>query len=137
MTVQIAALCDSAADYNGKLCLMGTFDTIVARQFPTTHPYCSLALRIVFSTEEEGQHGMKVSLIDEDGKSLLPKIEPTVNIRMPANMFFATVNLVFNLAGLKFEKPGLYRIDVSMDDKIIAGIPLQVLQGATENKPNE
>ena len=131
MNVQVAALCDSAADYNGKLCVMGTFDTIVTRQFPTVHPYCSLALRIVFSGEDEGQHEISVALIDEDGRSLLPKIGGNVNIRMPPNMYFATVNPVFNLAGvMKFEKPGLYRFDISMDGKIISGIPLQVILAA-------
>ena len=35
MEIQIAALCDSAADYGGKLCVIGTFDTIVAQSFPT------------------------------------------------------------------------------------------------------
>ena len=31
MDIQIATLCDFAADYNGKLVISGTFDTLVAR----------------------------------------------------------------------------------------------------------
>lgn len=128
MDVQVAALCDSAADYNGKLCVLGVFDTIGVRQFPVAHPHCSIAVRIVFHAGEEGRHQLKLALIDEDGRSLLPKIEPTLDVKMPDHMYFASSNLVFNLQGLKFEKAGHYSIDLSVDGKIAARIPLQVVQ---------
>src|SRR2546425_8041034 len=38
MHVQIAALCDAATDYNGKLNLLGTFDTVLTQQMPAVHP---------------------------------------------------------------------------------------------------
>ncbi|MGA0846767.1 MAG: DUF6941 family protein, partial [Luteolibacter sp.] len=34
MDIQIATLCDHAADYNGKLVITGTFDTLAARALP-------------------------------------------------------------------------------------------------------
>ncbi len=135
MDVQIASLCDAAVDYNGKLCLMGTFDTIMASQFPSTHPYCSIAMRIVFQDSEQGRHQLKVTLIDADGHNLLPKLEPVLDVRMPENMFFATTNLVFNLQGMKFERPGQYSIDLTMDGNIIARIPLQVLPSKPSPAP--
>lgn len=127
MEVQIAALCDSAADYNGKLCVLGAFDTIGVHQLPAVHPHCSIALRIMFTPTDEGAHQMKVTLIDADGRSLLPKIEPTIEVRMPENMFFCSNNLVLNLQGLKFEKAGQYSIDISMDGNMIARVPLQIV----------
>lgn len=127
MDVQVAALCDSAADYGGKLCLLGVFDTIGVRQLPAVHPHCSIAIRIVFHSSEEGRHQIKLTLIDEDGRSLLPKIDPVMEVKMPENMFFASSNLVFNLQGMKFEKAGHYSIDISVDGKIVARIPLQVV----------
>jgi hypothetical protein len=107
--------------------MLGAFDTIGVAQLPATHAHCSIALRIVFQDGDEGRHQLKVSLIDEDGKSLLPKIEPTLEVRMPANSYFATSNLVFNLQGMKFQKAGQYSIDISLDDKMVARIPLQVI----------
>lgn len=127
MDVQVAALCDSAADYGGKLCLLGVFDTIGVRQLPAVHQYCSIAVRIVFQAGEEGKHQIKLTLIDEDGRSLLPQIEPVMDVKMPEHMFFASSNLVFNLQGMKFEKPGHFSIDISVDGKIVARIPLQVV----------
>jgi hypothetical protein len=127
MDVQVAVLCDSAADYNGKLCVLGAFDTIGVRQLPAVHPHCSIALRIVFRDDEEGPHQFKLTLIDEDGRSLLPKMDPALEVRMPPNMFFVSSNIVFNLQGMKFEKTGQYSIDVTLDGKMIARIPLQVI----------
>lgn len=137
MDVQIASLCDSAADYGGKLCLIGAFDTILVRQFPALHPFCSVALRIVFRDTDEGKHTLRVNLIDDDGQGLLPKIENPFEIRLPENQFFATVNLVFNMQGMSFKKPGQYSIDITLDGTMIARIPLQVLlmppEGGTPN----
>jgi len=135
MQVQVAALCDSAADYGGKLCMIGAFDTIGVRTFPATHPHCSIALRIVFHDQDQGKHQLRVSMIDEDGRNLLPRLEPNLEVRMADNLFFATVNMVFNLQGLKFEKPGHYSIDVSVDDNIVARIPLQIVQMAQGQPP--
>ncbi|MEN9575628.1 MAG: hypothetical protein RL514_3483 [Verrucomicrobiota bacterium] len=128
MEVQIASLCDSAADYGGKLCLIGAFDTILVRQFPAHHPFCSVALRIVFRDTDEGKHTLRVNLIDDDGQSLLPGMPTTpLEIRMPENQFFASVNLVFNLQGMRFTRPGQYSLDITLDGTMIARIPLQVL----------
>jgi hypothetical protein len=136
MEVQIASLCDSAADYGGKLCLIGAFDTILVRQFPAQHPFCSVALRIIFRDTDEGKHTMRLNLIDDDGQSLLPGMDPTeLNIRLPENQFFASVNFVFNFQGMRFTKPGQYSLDITLDRAIVARIPLQVLhmpaEGAT------
>lgn len=127
MDVQIASLCDSAADYGGKLCLLGAFDTILVRQFPAMHPFCSVALRVIFRDTDEGKHMLRVNLIDDDGQNLPLKIETPLEVRLPENQFFATINLVFNLQGLVFKKAGQYSIDVSLDGKMFARIPLQVL----------
>ena len=81
---------------------------------------------------DEGKHTLRVNLIDDDGQSLLPKIETPLEIRLPDNQFFATVNLVFNLQGMRFNKPGQYSLDITLDGKMVARIPLQVLQMPAE-----
>ena len=54
MDIQIAVLCDAATDNNGKLNLLGAFDTIFTSQLPAIHPQCSIALRMTFNKVEEG-----------------------------------------------------------------------------------
>ena len=43
MDILVSTLCDFAADYQGKLCIQGGFDSLVARQFPVVHPVCAVA----------------------------------------------------------------------------------------------
>ncbi len=127
MLIQSALLCDAAQDYNGKLCLLGSFDTILAPRFPMVHPACSVAIRLTFRSEDEGTHRMKLLLIDEDGRNILPKIEASMDIKMPSNVFFYSRNIVFNLQQTRFDRPGQYSIDLLIDDQICARIPLQIV----------
>src|SRR5580692_8838307 len=83
MDIQVAALCDSAVDYEGKLCLLGAFDTIVTGMLPAIHPQCSVALRILFRKEEEGFHTVSVLFVDEDGRSIVPPMETSFDVELP------------------------------------------------------
>ncbi len=127
MEIQVAALCDSAVDYEGKLCLLGAFDTIVAAEVPAIHPQCSVALRLVFRKEEEGTHAVRVNFVDEDGRSIVPPLETVFDVELPDDFFFATRNLILNIQQLPFEREGLYAVDVNVDEKQAASIPLQVV----------
>jgi hypothetical protein len=127
MIIQIATLCDSAADYNGKLCLMGAFDTLCAREFPVTHPQCSLALRMVFMPEEAGAHQLRITCLDPEGKDALPPFEPLIEAIFPSDFVpFVTRNVVLNLQRLRFERPGLFRWHVFHGNKPLITVPLRV-----------
>jgi len=135
MEIQVAALCDAAADYDGKLCLLGAFDTIVAAALPAVHPQCSVALRILFRKEEEGFHTVSVFFVDEDGHSIVPPMETSFDVELPDDLFFSTRNLILNLQQLPFAHHGAYSIDVSVDKRQMASIPLQVR--LTETPPED
>jgi hypothetical protein len=126
MEVQIATLCDSAADYDGKLCLLGCFDTIHAQKFPAIHPQCAVALRLLFRKDEEGLRSVRINFIDEDGHSVIPPLETAMEITLPDDLLYATHNLVLNLQQLAFPKEGQFSVDVSLDDQIVARIPLRI-----------
>ena len=70
MDILVSTLCDFAADYQGKLCIQGGFDSLVARQFPVVHPVCAVALRICLTPEDEGTHELGLSIVDADGTPL-------------------------------------------------------------------
>lgn len=128
MEVQVAVLCDSASNYHGKLCILGTFDTLYTTQLPAVHPHCSIALRLVFRDEDAGNSRLRLRLIDEDGINKLPDdIGADVHVQLPPDMFFYSKNLVFNLQQMTFDKTGQYSIDILLNDKMIARIPLQVV----------
>ena len=126
MNIQVAVLCDAATDNNGKLNLLGAFDTIYTQQLPAVHAQCSIALRMTFSKIEEGAHKVKLNFVDEDGKFVMPSIDMPVDIAIPEETHFISRNFVVNIQQLKFEKPGLYSIDLAMDGRQEASIPLLV-----------
>src|SRR5260370_37809870 len=126
MDIQVAVLCDAATNYNEKLCILGAFDTIYAQQLPAIYPQCSIALRVTFSSVEEGAHKLRLNFVNDDGKLVMPSIDVQVEVTLPEGNHFVTRNFVVNIQQLKFEKPGTYSIDVAMDGRQEASIPLLV-----------
>jgi len=124
--MQVAILCDAATDDNGKLNLLGAFDTIYAQQLPAVHPQCAVALRVTFATGDEGQHKLALNFINADGRPLMPAMEIPVAIALPEDVYFVTRNFVVNIQQLKFVEAGLYSVDVLLDGRSLASIPLQV-----------
>lgn len=128
MDMQIAILCDAATDNSGKLNILGTFDTIYTTQLPAIHPQCSIALRMSFSKAEEGAHKVRLSFVDEDGKPVMPEIPMAVEVKVPDDTIFVSRNFIVNIHQLKFERPGLYSVDISMDGRQVGSISLLVKQ---------
>jgi hypothetical protein len=131
MDIQIATLCDFAADYNGKLVVSGTFDTLAARALPVVHPSCALAMRFCFTQEDVGRHKLSINIINEDGEALDPAnmpIEPEFEVKMPKEIPFNTRNMVMNLQGLRFTEDGIYSIDIGYDGELMMRLPLRILK---------
>ena len=126
MDVQVAVLCDAAADCNGKLIVHGTFDTIVTSQLPIVHPSCSVALRMLFNKVEEGKHEIKLHFGDEDGKPVMQTPPLPMEVMVPDDSIFVSRNLIINIQQLKFDKAGLYSIDFALDGRQAGSIPLLV-----------
>ena len=126
MNVQVAVLCDAATDDNGKMNLLGAFDTIYAQQLPAVHPQCAVALRVTFAADDEGKRKLKLNFINADGRAIMPAIEVPVAVALPDDAHFLTRNFIVNIQQLKFAEAGLYSVDVRLDDKSQASIPLLV-----------
>jgi len=133
MDIEVFALCDAATDYGGKLNLLGTFDSIWARQFPSMHPHCSIALRVRFERIEEGDHRFRISVVDEDGRSIGAAVDGSMGVQCPPHVSSVSANVVLNINGLKFDKPGRYSVNLAIDNKHEKSLPLTVMQA--EPKP--
>src|SRR5207237_3538302 len=83
MNIQVAVLCDAATDENGKLNMLGAFDTIYTQQLPAVHPQCSIALRVTFGHQDEGQHKLRMNFVDADGRSIMPSIDIPLQFVLP------------------------------------------------------
>lgn len=126
MTVQMATLCDSASDYSGKLCILGAFDTLCAREFPVVHPHCSLIVRLIFEPQDAGRHTFSIRCTAPSGQDAMPPFEPLVDVSFPSQfMPFVTRNIVLNIQNLRIEKQGVYRWIIETSGITLASIPLR------------
>ena len=135
MEVEIFTLCDAATDQGGKLNILGTFDAIRVRQFPAVHPHCAIALRVRFDRIEAGSHKVKIALVDEDGRPILPNVDGQIGVQMPRGAGSFCANLVLNINSLKFEREGQYAIDLALDGRQEKSLPLSVALMPPEASP--
>jgi len=127
MNIQVAILCDSATEYQNRLCILGIFDTIRTHQLPATKPQCSVALQILWTKIEKGSHTIKTRFMDDDGNPTLKPVNSSVEVIIPPISSFVTTNHILNIQQLKFTKTGNYLIVIDIDGKMATEIQLQVL----------
>jgi hypothetical protein len=128
MKIEVFALCDAAVDYAGKLSLLGAFDGIFARETPVVHPQCAIALRVRVPRAEEGKHHLTINFIDADGRPVMPGVNANFEVRIPPERDSVSVNLVLNIHQLRFTTFGDYAVDLVIDDRPEASLPLVVVQ---------
>ncbi len=133
MNIQVAILCDSATEYQNRLCILGIFDTIRTHKLPAAKPQCSVALQILWTKIEEGSHTIKTKFMDDDGNPTLKPVTSSVEVVIPPKSSFVTTNHILNIQQLKFTKTGNYLIVIDIDGKMATEIQLQVL--LIEQKP--
>ncbi len=128
MDIEAFLLCDAATDTHGKLNVIGAFDNIFAKQLPAKHPTCAIAARIRFTKSEQGEHKIKINVVNQDGEKIVPTLDGKIAVRISDQTDSAAVNIVLNLHQMQFKNTGRYSIDLSMDDKHLASLPLNVRQ---------
>jgi hypothetical protein len=137
MEIEAFLLCDCATVSGGKLNVLGAFDIIWAKQMPAVHPACAVVTRARFSKIEEGAHDVRITIIDEDGNIVGPDLKDSISIQMPPNEDSISRNLILNIHGLRFNKPGQYRIDLSIDSQQVASLPIKVRELPKHPQPLE
>ena len=132
MNIEAFLLCDCATQSQGKLNVLGAFDSIFAKKIPAVHPACAVAVRIRFEKIEEGKHNIRVDVIDEDGKMIIPRLDTNISVKAEADIGSSVANLVLNIQRLKFENYGQYRIDLAIDGQLRGSLPINVREPANK-----
>jgi hypothetical protein len=129
MNVDVFTLCDFAQNTPGnKMNIIGTFNRIFARQIPAVHPLCALAVLMRFQQIEQGTKNIRVSIIDSDGRPVVPTLEAQLNVQINPNESDASVPLAVVIQQISLPRFGEYSIDLAVDGRQEASIPLYVLQ---------
>jgi hypothetical protein len=123
--IELFTFCDFAQENGGKLTVVGTFDTIISRNFPCVHPQLAVVIRIRFDILEFGSHTFRIETRDLDGEMSIETISGNVEVKGVGNAS-AVSHLVFSISNLKFKNPGLINFVLFIDDKEISSIPLYI-----------
>lgn len=124
LKLEIFTLCDSAVDYGGKVCILGAFDSVTAGEAPYTLAHCAVVARMRFHRIEEGNHKLRVTLADQDGRMIMPNVDAQVGVRFRETSQSATFNFVMQINGLKLDQFGEYTVDLAVDGVHQGSLPL-------------
>jgi len=134
MDREVFTLCDAAADYQGRLSILGIFDTIYATTLPAVHLQCTVAVRIRFQKIEEGKHTLTLHVVDTDGKTVIPPLNGEFTIQLVGNDRQGAINLVLNLQGLLFNRYGEYAVNLAVDNHHLGNVPFWIKQPISQEK---
>ena len=127
MKAEVFTFCDFSQNNQGKLTIVGCFDTIHAKVLPVVHPMLSVALRVRFSVQERGSHSFVLSFTDLEGGEVLPPFrgEMTVeDFRSSTSAF----NLSLNVVNVELKKETTITAKLEIDGKEAAYSPLHVVR---------
>ncbi|MDR0389987.1 MAG: hypothetical protein LBH73_07945 [Spirochaetaceae bacterium] len=128
MKTELFTLCDFAQENGGKLTIVGTFDTIIAREFPCIHPHLSIVIRLRYDLWEFGNHSFRIESRDLDGDMSIEPVSGHIEVKGVGNAS-AVSHLVFSISNLQFKSSGVVNFVLYIDDKEMTSIPLYLRKG--------
>ena len=111
----------------GKLYVLGAFNNIGMAQFPGRHGKMALVVRIASEfTDPTTEQLLTAVLMDEDSVEVLRFEAPFVMTIAPdgSRPYF---NLIVELGGVLFPKPGKYLFRVSVGDDDLGSTPIDIV----------
>jgi hypothetical protein len=126
VNVEVFVLCDAATDSQGKLNILGAFDTLYAGQAPAIHPQCAIALRVRLSRIEQGKHTLAIQIVDDDGKTIIPPLEGEIEALFRGPEDTTVINVILLVQHLKLERYGEYSVNLAIGGRQEGSLPLYV-----------
>jgi hypothetical protein len=115
--ITLAVCCDAAnVSREGKLNLLGIFNSIHAAEFPCTHPHLALVLRVEARLGEEGTYPLEIRLVDEDGQQLF-HIDGQLSLQGAEPGRPMTAQTIMDINNLQLPRPGTYAFEVHLDGR--------------------
>jgi hypothetical protein len=128
MKTELFTFCDFAQESGGKLTIVGTFDTIISRNFPCVHPQLSVVIRIRFDIWEFSDHSFRIETRDLDGEMSIEPISGKLEVKGAGNATSVS-HLMFAISNLRFSSSGVVNFVLYVDDREIASLPLYIRKG--------
>lgn len=128
LEVTLALLADYAnITREGKLNVLGIFDTIYAQGFPCTHRFMQVVLEFSAGPDADARpHEVAIQLVDPDGKALM-RFAGELVLRRPHPHISWRSSQILTLNDTTFSTPGDHEIRIFVDNRKVREIGLKVL----------
>jgi len=103
-----------------KLNVIGIFKNIGARSFPIVHPKMSCAVNITIDKRAT----LKLQILESKNKEMLSKIEAKLDPKFDKKKELE-IGFIGDFVNLKFENPGIYDLEIWLDDDLVKAVPFQ------------
>lgn len=133
MTVTLALLADFAnKSVDGKLNILGVFDTIYAESYPAIHPEMKLVIRFeMHPVETEETKKIQIQLRNDRGAKLFEVgADMEVQVRPEARPTgeMVTADSILSLSGFRIEQPGTYEFVILVNGEVKRTVPFKAMQ---------
>ncbi len=119
--LQASMLCDDVRqEANGKFIIIGVFDVVHARQYPLNFPRICVLTRWCGG---EGTFQQVTRLLHPDQQKVVIKGQP-IAVRLANSE--ATVTNIEAFLNVPLEKPGIYWVEILLDNDLKLRYPLRV-----------
>lgn len=126
LRLEVFAICDSAVEFDGRLNIFGTYETLGSPSFPFTLPTASVVLRIRTWPTESRRHDFRIGISSPDGLAIIKPFDfsGTVNNRFRDRS--SAFNLIVNLQEVPFYEAGEHSVDFHLNGKLEGRLPLLI-----------
>jgi hypothetical protein len=127
LEVKFAFLCDFAEESGGKLHALGVgVDQIQTPAVPATHAQLSVVVAFSYEGAETGAQSLTLRVIDADGHGIVPPVDGQLTLNDPGSPL-GHARIVFQLAGVQFQRYGDYAVEIAVAGATLASLPLRVV----------
>jgi len=132
MNARLALLADFAnQSADGKLNILGAFDTIYAVKFPAVHPEMKLVVRFeIHPAEADEPRRLEIQFRNADGQKIFG-LQGTMKFQgrpegTPVGEMLSA-NHILGINALELKEPGRYEFVVLVNGEIKASVPLKAV----------
>lgn len=128
MQARIALLADAAnVSREGKLNILGQFDTIWAQTLPVVWPMLVLVVKLEATAGEGPKHKLGLRVMDEDGNPAGPQVNAQAEFGKPPRPGLPyRADWILPIGNAVFQKYGTVTFEILADDHNIASVELYI-----------
>lgn len=116
MRLTLACVCDAATvSSDGKINILGEFNTMFAGKFPAVHPHMAYVARIEVDGTDSRKVVTALRLLDDDGKAIIATPQMLMSIGASEPGETVGIPFVLDLTSAKFPHAGTYTFELTVN----------------------